>query len=187
MDHGMPEVHAAGLLAMMGVFDLVGTTASGWLSDRYSNRWLLFTYQAVEKTRIQIFEDPLQMMMGTHGPGNEFASANLPDDVHPLAHIPPVEIQAVAMRVGARDRPAKQLPHQDVSQRFHHRSGRSLKHVRDPHVQAAFRHPDETIGVGERTEFHVNRRQAGPRLQFAEHAGINLGGRFEEQRALQPG
>ena len=44
MDHGMPEVHAAGLLAMMGVFDLVGTTASGWLSDRYSNRWLLFTY-----------------------------------------------------------------------------------------------------------------------------------------------
>src|SRR6266404_4333606 len=44
MDHGMPEVHAAGLLAMMGVFDLVGTTASGWLSDRCSNRWLLFTY-----------------------------------------------------------------------------------------------------------------------------------------------
>jgi sugar phosphate permease len=44
MDHGMPEVHAAGLLAMMGIFDLVGTTASGWLSDRYSNRWLLFTY-----------------------------------------------------------------------------------------------------------------------------------------------
>jgi sugar phosphate permease len=44
MDHGMPEVHAAGLLAMMGVFDLIGTTASGWLSDRYSNRWLLFTY-----------------------------------------------------------------------------------------------------------------------------------------------
>jgi sugar phosphate permease len=44
MDHGMPEVHAAGLLAVMGIFDLVGTTASGWLSDRYSNRWLLFTY-----------------------------------------------------------------------------------------------------------------------------------------------
>jgi MFS family permease len=44
MDHGMPEVHAAGLLAMMGVFDLVGTTASGWLSDRYSNHWLLFSY-----------------------------------------------------------------------------------------------------------------------------------------------
>jgi len=44
MDHGMPEVPAAGLLAMMGLFDLVGTTASGWLSDRFSNRWLLFTY-----------------------------------------------------------------------------------------------------------------------------------------------
>ena len=29
---------------MMGLFDLVGTTLSGWLSDRYNNRWLLFMY-----------------------------------------------------------------------------------------------------------------------------------------------
>ncbi len=43
-DHGIPEVQAAGLLAAMGVFDLIGTTASGWLSDRFSNRWLLFWY-----------------------------------------------------------------------------------------------------------------------------------------------
>jgi len=43
-DHGIPEVQAAGLLAAMGVFDLIGTTASGWLSDRYSPRWLLFWY-----------------------------------------------------------------------------------------------------------------------------------------------
>jgi len=33
-DHGLPEVRAAWLLAAMGVFDLIGTTASGWLSDR---------------------------------------------------------------------------------------------------------------------------------------------------------
>lgn len=44
MDHGIPEVQAAGLLAMMGVFDLFGTTGSGWLSDRFDNRLLLFTY-----------------------------------------------------------------------------------------------------------------------------------------------
>jgi predicted MFS family arabinose efflux permease len=43
-DHGIPEVRAAGLLAMMGIFDLIGTTASGWLSDRYDSRWLLFWY-----------------------------------------------------------------------------------------------------------------------------------------------
>jgi sugar phosphate permease len=43
-DQGIPEVRAAGLLAMMGLFDLVGTTLSGWLSDRYNNRWLLFMY-----------------------------------------------------------------------------------------------------------------------------------------------
>lgn len=44
MDKGIPEVRAASLLAMMGLFDLVGTTLSGWLSDRYNNRWLLFIY-----------------------------------------------------------------------------------------------------------------------------------------------
>lgn len=43
-DHGIPEVRAATLLAAMGVFDLVGTTASGWLSDRFDNRVLLFVY-----------------------------------------------------------------------------------------------------------------------------------------------
>jgi sugar phosphate permease len=44
MDHGIPEVQAAGLLAVMGVFDLIGTTGSGWLSDRFDSRVLLFTY-----------------------------------------------------------------------------------------------------------------------------------------------
>ncbi|HTO98292.1 MAG TPA: MFS transporter [Myxococcales bacterium] len=44
MDHGIPEVKAAGLLAVMGVFDLIGTTASGWLSDRFDPRKLLFWY-----------------------------------------------------------------------------------------------------------------------------------------------
>ncbi|WP_049623441.1 MFS transporter [Frateuria defendens] len=43
-DHGLPEVRAAGLLALMGLFDLVGTTASGWLTDRYDPRKLLFVY-----------------------------------------------------------------------------------------------------------------------------------------------
>jgi MFS family permease len=44
IDHGIPEVRAAGLLAVMGIFDLVGTTASGWLSDRFDSRYLLFWY-----------------------------------------------------------------------------------------------------------------------------------------------
>jgi len=44
MDHGIPEVQAAGLLATMGIFDLFGTTASGWLTDRYDSRRLLAVY-----------------------------------------------------------------------------------------------------------------------------------------------
>ncbi|MGN6228284.1 MAG: MFS transporter [Dyella sp.] len=43
-DHGIPEVRAAGVMAMMGAFDLVGTTLSGWLTDRFDSRKLLFMY-----------------------------------------------------------------------------------------------------------------------------------------------
>jgi predicted MFS family arabinose efflux permease len=44
IDHGIPEVQAASLLAVMGVFDFLGTTASGWLTDRFDSRRLLFWY-----------------------------------------------------------------------------------------------------------------------------------------------
>jgi MFS family permease len=43
-DYGIPQVQAASLLAAMGIFDFFGTIVSGWLSDRYDNRWLLFWY-----------------------------------------------------------------------------------------------------------------------------------------------
>ncbi|PTQ09980.1 MFS transporter [Sphingomonas oleivorans] len=43
-DNGLAAVQAAGLLALMGLFDLIGTTASGWLTDRYDPRKLLFVY-----------------------------------------------------------------------------------------------------------------------------------------------
>ena len=44
IDHGMSGVTAASLLAVIGVFDLIGTLCSGWLTDRYDPRWLLFWY-----------------------------------------------------------------------------------------------------------------------------------------------
>jgi len=44
LDFGIPQVQAASLLAAMGIFDFFGTIVSGWLSDRYDNRWLLFWY-----------------------------------------------------------------------------------------------------------------------------------------------
>ena len=43
-DHGMPETTAAGLLAAVGIFDSVGTIASGWLTDRVNPRILLGIY-----------------------------------------------------------------------------------------------------------------------------------------------
>ena len=46
-DMGIQEVQAASLLAVMGVFDLIGTTLSGWLTDRYDPRKLLGVYYGV--------------------------------------------------------------------------------------------------------------------------------------------
>jgi predicted MFS family arabinose efflux permease len=43
-DHGIVEMQAASLLALMGLFDLFGTTFSGWLTDRFDPRKLLFFY-----------------------------------------------------------------------------------------------------------------------------------------------
>lgn len=43
-DHGLAAIPAASVLAMIGAFDFVGTIASGWLSDRFDNRKLLFWY-----------------------------------------------------------------------------------------------------------------------------------------------
>jgi predicted MFS family arabinose efflux permease len=43
-DYGMTQVQGATLLAAMGIFDLFGTTLSGWLSDRFNARVLLFWY-----------------------------------------------------------------------------------------------------------------------------------------------
>ena len=46
-DAGLGPVPAASVLAMMGAFDLIGTILSGWLSDRYDNRKLLFWYYSL--------------------------------------------------------------------------------------------------------------------------------------------
>jgi predicted MFS family arabinose efflux permease len=43
----MPETTAAGLLALVGLFDVVGTIASGWLTDRLDSRLLLGWYYAL--------------------------------------------------------------------------------------------------------------------------------------------
>jgi MFS family permease len=43
-DYGLAAVPAASVLAMIGAFDFLGTIGSGWLSDRFDNRKLLFWY-----------------------------------------------------------------------------------------------------------------------------------------------
>jgi MFS family permease len=63
IDHGMAEVAAAGLLATIGIFDIVGTTASGWLTDRWDSRKLLFAYYGLRGLSLMLL--PLAFSMGS--------------------------------------------------------------------------------------------------------------------------
>jgi predicted MFS family arabinose efflux permease len=53
-DFGMDAVAASGVLAMMGVCDFFGTIGSGWLSDRFDSRWLLFWYYGLRGASLLI-------------------------------------------------------------------------------------------------------------------------------------
>jgi MFS family permease len=66
-DHGMPVTTAAGLLAVVGVFDVVGTIFSGWLTDRADPRLLLLAYYALRGMSLfllpQLFGTDIQASM----------------------------------------------------------------------------------------------------------------------------
>ena len=47
IEHGIPEATAAGVLALMGAMNFVGTLASGWLTDRFDARKLLAVYYSL--------------------------------------------------------------------------------------------------------------------------------------------
>jgi predicted MFS family arabinose efflux permease len=54
VDHGIPETQGAALLATMGIFDFAGTTASGWLTDRFNSRYLLFWYYGLRGLSLMV-------------------------------------------------------------------------------------------------------------------------------------
>ena len=51
----------------MGIFDILGTTASGWLTDRYSSRHLLFAYYTLRG--LSLLYLPFTLQGGAHGLG----------------------------------------------------------------------------------------------------------------------
>jgi predicted MFS family arabinose efflux permease len=54
IDHGMSEIAAANLLALIGIFDIIGTTMSGYLTDRFDPRKLLFAYYGLRGVALLI-------------------------------------------------------------------------------------------------------------------------------------
>jgi predicted MFS family arabinose efflux permease len=64
-DHGISDTGAASLLALIGVFDVVGTVGSGWLTDRMDPRRLLFAYYGLRGLSLLV-PHPL---LAARGPG----------------------------------------------------------------------------------------------------------------------
>ncbi|KOU28091.1 MFS transporter, partial [Streptomyces sp. WM6372] len=65
-DHGMPVTAAAGLLAVVGVFDVIGTIASGWFTDRFEARRLLAVYYALRGISLMFL--PMLLAPSVHPP-----------------------------------------------------------------------------------------------------------------------
>lgn len=61
-DHGMPATTSAGLLALVGIFDIIGTVASGWLTDRVDSRYLLFAYYGLRGLSLGV----VPLVLGPH-------------------------------------------------------------------------------------------------------------------------
>src|SRR5262245_34840247 len=56
-DHGLPQTTAASLLALVGIFDIVGTVFSGFLTDRLDSRVLLGVYYALRGLSLIVLPD----------------------------------------------------------------------------------------------------------------------------------
>jgi predicted MFS family arabinose efflux permease len=65
-DHGMPITTAASLLAVIGIFDVAGTVASGWFTDRFEARRLLAVYYALRGVSLLFL--PVLLGSGVHPP-----------------------------------------------------------------------------------------------------------------------
>ena len=57
-DHGMTGATAGGYLAFIGGFDVIGTIASGWLTDRWDPRKLLLVYYAFRGLSLFVLDCP---------------------------------------------------------------------------------------------------------------------------------
>ncbi|MEP7309901.1 MAG: MFS transporter [Acidobacteriota bacterium] len=66
-DYGISPLRSAQLLAVMGLFDIIGTTGSGWLTDRYSSRNLLFGYYTLRGLSLLFL--PFTLQHGAEGLG----------------------------------------------------------------------------------------------------------------------
>ena len=104
--------------------------------------------------------------------------------MHLFPHIPAVQIQAVAVRISARNRLAEQFPEQDVGECLDDRGGRAFEQIAHADVEMPWLDLGVTVRIGETAEFHPYLRYRGTGLQVTENAEIDLPGRLKQEGAL---
>jgi sugar phosphate permease len=87
VDHGLTEIAGAGMLAATGVFALVGGTTSGWLSDRYDNRFLLFWYYGLRGLALIYLPFALDMPLAGMAVFSVFYGLDWIASVAPTVHL----------------------------------------------------------------------------------------------------
>lgn len=96
-DRGLEQVQSAGLLSWMGVFDLIGVSASGWLTDRFDPRKLLFIYFGLRGLALLAFP-----YIALDGPG--LAAFTVVFGLDWIATVPPT-LKLINTRFGFEDGP----------------------------------------------------------------------------------
>lgn len=96
-DRGLEQVQSAGLLSWMGVFDLIGVSISGWLTDRYDPRKLLFMYFGLRGLALLAFP-----YIALDGPG--LAAFTVVFGLDWIATVPPT-LKLINTRFGFEDGP----------------------------------------------------------------------------------
>ena len=125
------------------------------------------THEAMEKTRVQFFEDSVEIIDMAARRAQEFASSHLAHQMRLADDFVAADVLAIARRVGAVDWAAIHLREQDVSDRFQHGFGRAFEQVGETDEQASIAQANGVIEIGEGEELDLEFGQGSARTKFA--------------------
>src|SRR5579872_6530191 len=119
--------------------------------------------------------------------GKKLAPAHLPDQVHPVAHLLPVQVQSIPLAVERGGRPPEKLAKQNMRQCFLYRSRGGFQQICDTHMEAPLRQADDAVRIGKPAEIHIDPGNWNARMALLENPRVNLCWSLEQECAGRAG